>query len=69
MIYSILRQYSPLIDGMQMRISVADARGGEFFKLVAVPERASEYKRVRDEVLDEIEAAIGRGDEPGEVCG
>ena len=65
--YRISRAYDPAIDGEMLRISMANARGHEFFKRVPFP-GAREYKRVRDEALDAIEAAIARGDDPGEVA-
>lgn len=64
--WSISRAYDPYIDGVMLRISMANERGDEYFKRVPFP-GAKEYKRARDEALDEIEEAMARGDDPGEL--
>lgn len=65
-VYCIYSYWSPYVDGEVMRVSMTNDRGDEVFKIVPRP-RGSEYRRVRDEVLDEIEQAIRSGAEPGEI--
>lgn len=62
------RFWSPIFGCDAVRLSMVDSRGSEFFKVVAAPEGKA-YRQMREDVLDEIEAAVLRGDEPGEVCG
>jgi len=50
-----------------VRLSVADDHGREFFMLVPRPTGGRAWRDERDEMLQAIEAAIERGDEPGEV--
>ena len=60
-----------------MRLSMVDARGGEFYRIILVQsgfvrdddgKRVPRYRADRDRALDAIEGAIARGDEPGEVA-
>jgi hypothetical protein len=55
---------------------MVDARGGEFYRIILVSsgfvrdddgKRVPRYRVDRDRALDAIEAAMVRGDEPGEV--
>ena len=60
-----------------MRLSMVDARGGEFYRIILVSsgfvrdddgKRVPRYRADRDRALDAIEVAMARGDEPGEVA-
>ena len=58
--------YSPFLDCEATRISVPDARGGEFYMIVPRAIGMS-WRKTRDEALDNIATAIEQGCEPGEV--
>lgn len=64
--YVELRNYSALHDAEMVRLSMADGHGREFFMML----RFDEGRRWRDrrrKALDDIQAAIDLGCEPGEV--
>lgn len=71
MIYSENRLWSPTLGVDAVRLSMVDGHNVEFFKVVPVEivrdGRRLGWREWRNEVLDEIAAAIKRGDEPGEV--
>lgn len=65
-LYREFRSYSPLHDVDMIRLSVADRHGREYFVMM----EAASGKRLRarrTEALENIEAAIAQGCEPGEV--
>lgn len=66
------RRYCVMRDCEVARLSMRDDHGGEFWREVVVEQRDEHGKRVpyrdvRSVALDAIEAAIAKGDEPGEV--
>lgn len=64
--WSEYRRYDVTRDATVARLSMSDDRGGEYWSEVVVG-RISEYRKSRELALDLIEAAIARGDEPGQV--
>lgn len=65
--YRVFRFYSPELDSEAARISMVDERNREYYRIVpAIGGR--EWREAREAALDRIEAAILRGDEPGEVA-
>lgn len=60
------RFWSPLFGCDAARLSMVDDRGSEFFRVVPVVSGKG-WREARDAALDEIESAIMRGEEPGEV--
>jgi hypothetical protein len=58
--------WSPLLGSQAARLSMTDARGREFFAIVA-RESGKVWRERREDVLLAIEDAIARGDQPGEV--
>jgi hypothetical protein len=52
-----------------VRISMVDDHGSEFFKVVPIDNSTKKYRDVRERVLEMIQDAIDRGDDPGEVVG
>jgi len=69
MLYSEHSFWSPMFGAPAVRLSMVDDRGGEFWRVIERDQSAKRYREARDLVLDEIEAAISRGAEPGEVVG
>ena len=65
--YSEFRHWSPLLGSEAARLSMVDARGGEFYCIVPVEYPARLYRERRDLALDAIEAAMAARREPGEV--
>jgi hypothetical protein len=63
--YSEFRTYSPMSDSVISRISMADARGQEFW--VEVPGEGREYRKAKAEALADIMEAIDTGLAPGKV--
>lgn len=70
------RFWSPMLGCDATRLSMTDARGGEFFKIIPVQsgvaldrdgKRVPRYRVDRDAALDAIEDAVASGQEPGEV--
>lgn len=58
--------YSPVHDCEVCRLSVFDSRGGEFY--VIIPrENGRRWRERRAKALDDIDYAIARGMEPGQV--
>lgn len=64
--YTEYRAYSPLHDAEVVRLSMYDARGGEFFALVPA-DAQKKWRERRDEALDTIMDAMDAGQFPGEV--
>lgn len=62
--YHEYRSYSPLHDAEMVRLSVFDARGAEYFMMLAAGRK---YRDRRLQALDDIDYAIQRGMQPGEV--
>lgn len=56
--------WSIALDSEAARLSMADSQGREYFTIVS---RGTDYREVKERALDAIEAAISKGDEPGEV--
>ena len=71
-VYHVFRYWSPTLGGDAARVMLQreDGKGGMlpgvWWKVVAV-DGARGFRESRDRALDEIEAAIARGAEPGEV--
>jgi len=63
--FSEMTHWNPLLGCKAVRLSVGDERGGEFFMLVAKPDRGWREERAR--LLDLIQEAIDSGCQPGEV--
>lgn len=66
MIYAEFTQYSPVQDADITRISTCDDRGSEFFCLVTRA-RGKSWRAIRETALLELEDAMNRGDQPGEI--
>jgi hypothetical protein len=66
--YRAFHFYSPLMGCEAVRLSMVDARGGEFYRIVPRSDGKA-WRDVRDRELDLIEDAIAGGAEPGEVDG
>lgn len=72
-IYHVYRYWSPTLGGDAARVMLQreDGRGGllpgVWWKIVAY-DGAKGFRDAKDRALDEIEAAIARGDDPGEVA-
>lgn len=66
MIFQEFTSYSPMLDGETTRLSTVDNRGSEFFCRVS-RETTKKWRALRAMLLDQLEEAIIRGDEPGEV--
>jgi hypothetical protein len=67
---SAYREYtfwSPVLGERATRLSVPDDRGSEFFVIVLRPSKGRGWREAREGALQAIEAAILRGDLPGEV--
>ncbi len=64
--YREFRQYSAIHDCEMVRLSVADERGSEFWMLIPGAVGKS-WRERKAEALDNIEAAMAQGCEPGEV--
>ena len=69
--YSEIRFWSPTLGCDAARLSMVGEQNREYFRVVPV-EMVRDRKKLRwrdwrNENLEEIEAAIVRGDEPGEV--
>lgn len=64
--YTEYRAYSPIIDAEQVRLSMYDDRGGEFFALVPAA-GAKKWRERKDAALDAIMDAMDAGALPGEV--
>lgn len=58
--------YSTLTDCEMVRISATDKHHREFYALVP-RDQGRRWRERRDEALENIEAAISQGCEPGEV--
>ncbi len=66
--YLEFRSYSPEMDCICSRISLAGTFGAEYFALIRADEPGSRYRKRRQKACEEVAAAIERGDEPGEVA-
>lgn len=64
--YKEFSSYSPLLDCEAVRLSVTDAHGGEFFKIIPAQDGKS-WRLAREKALCQIVDAIDAGDQPGEV--
>lgn len=64
--YREFRFFSLALDAEAARLSLTDARGREYWTVVAV-EDGRAWRERRNAALDELDAAIGRGDPPGEL--
>jgi hypothetical protein len=67
---SVYREYtfwSPVLGKRATRLSVPDERGSEYFVIVPRPSSGRGWREAREVALQAIEAAILRGDLPGEV--
>jgi hypothetical protein len=67
-VYRELRFWSVMLGSHAVRLSMVDARGGEFYRIVSVESPGKAYREMRDLALTAIEGAIARGEEPGEVA-
>lgn len=63
--YSEYRLYSVIKDAVVSRISIADARGGEFW--MEIPGEGKGYREARAKALEDIQEAIEKGLPPGQV--
>ena len=63
--YSEFRTYSPTKDGLVSRLSMADARGGEFWMEIEGEGKA--YREAKEQALSDLMEAIEMGLEPGRV--
>lgn len=61
------RFWSPMLGCNAARLSMADARGDEYFVIVPTDGTGSQWRARRGETLSVIMDAIDRGDGPGEV--
>ncbi len=66
-VYREYTYWSPLLGSYATRLSVPDDQGSEFFAIVERPISGHDWRMARAEALQTIEAAILRGDAPGEV--
>lgn len=66
--YVEFRSYSPEMDCMTARISIAGPQAREYFALIRADEAGPRYRKRRQKACEEIAEAIERGDEPGEVA-
>jgi hypothetical protein len=67
---SVYREYtfwSPVLGERACRLSVPDEHGSEYFAIVPRPSSGRGWREAREGALQAIEAAILRGDLPGEV--
>ena len=67
---TVFREYkfwSPMLGENSVRLSVPDDHGREVFMILPMPTSGKAWRDEREEALQAIEAAIMRGDEPGEV--
>ena len=67
---SVYREYtfwSPVLGDAAARLSMPDDHGLEYFAIVRRPSNGREWREARADALQAIEAAILRGDQPGEV--
>lgn len=58
--------WSPWLDCEAVRVSMANASGQEFYRIIP-RENGKRWRERRTEALDIIETAIAQGCEPGEV--
>ena len=65
-VYSAHEFWSPLLGMRAVRLSMADARGGEYWRIIPRLD-GKRYRTDRDAALDAIEEAMARRREPGEV--
>jgi hypothetical protein len=65
-LYRLFQSYSAQHDCQMVRVSVADPRGREYFAMIPRDEGRRWRERLT-EALENIEAAIAQGCEPGEV--
>lgn len=65
MIYAETTTYSPVADCQLTRLSTVDDSGREFFCLVS--RETKKWRDRRKSALTQMEKAIDRGDQPGEV--
>lgn len=66
MIYQELTSYCPIRDCDVTRLSTANDRGSEFFAMVP-RQRPKAWRKLREDVLQQMENAINDGAEPGEI--
>ena len=64
--YRELHFWSVVLDSDAVRLSMADSHGREYFTIVP-RETAMKYRELKERALAAIDAAISKGDEPGEV--
>lgn len=65
--YAAYPYYSILGGGPAVRLSMVDARGGEFFARVMKPKSGRAWREKRLRALEMVAAAIADGCDPGEV--
>jgi hypothetical protein len=64
--FTEFRRYSAIHDCEMVRLSVGDRHGREFFMMLPAAE-GKRWRERRNQALDDIQAAIDQGCEPGEV--
>jgi len=65
--YVEFRHWSIVLGCDASRLSVFDARGQEYWRIVSRETSGKRYRELRQATVEELVDAIERGDEPGEV--